>query len=248
MASPRIWRALEAARPVAATLLGVHLLIRSDLNAGSGSWVVEPSRSAWRVADVGVRQGRTQPVWRTSYANRRGRRLAGCRRRQASGAVRAEHGHEDQEDPHHHGPHGRAVRARAGDPLAGTARRAPPGGAGADAWRRSSLPADDDGAARCGGGTGGAWGRLDRWHSVLFRRLTGLADGLAPKERRYVRARFAPMSLGPPLPTRWRVGIQRSLCGAILAAEANHSPAYRRCYGDRRSDPHADGTTIPEIA
>ena len=30
--------------------------------------------------------------------------------------------------------------------------------------------------------------------------LTGLADGLAPKERRYACLRFAPNNLGPPLP------------------------------------------------
>jgi len=34
------------------------------------------------LADGRARQGRTQPVWRTSYANRRGRCLAGCGRRQ----------------------------------------------------------------------------------------------------------------------------------------------------------------------
>ena len=101
-----------------------------------------------------------------------------------------------------------AVGARAGDPLARAARRAAAGRAVRRRdGNRSRAPAarPGRGSRRCGGaaaGRCGAWGRLGRWHrSILFRRLTGLADGLAPKERRYVRpARFAPMSWVPRFP------------------------------------------------
>jgi hypothetical protein len=56
--------------------------------------------------------------------------------------------------------------------------------------------------------------------------LAGLADGLAPKERRYAQRAISPNNLGPPLPTPLMgggAGIQ--LYGsAILAAEAASRP------------------------
>src|SRR5262249_12218321 len=42
--------------------------------------------------------------------------------------------------------------------------------------------------------------RLLRASADLFLVLTGLADGLAPKERRYVTNTIRPNNLGPPLP------------------------------------------------
>src|SRR3954469_13182297 len=79
---------------------------------------------------------------------------------------------------------------------------------------------------------------------VLFRRPTGLADRLAPKERRYAPpaatsqrdGRFAPTNLGPPLP-----GLSRNSADAGSIVTAEKTPALTRNYGNsvgRKEVPH----------
>jgi hypothetical protein len=72
---------------------------------------------------------------------------------------------------------------------------------------------------RCHAPAGGArrnasWGHV----TILFRLLTGLADGLAPKEWRYARGAIRPNNMGPPLPPLAQVasgaGIQ--LVGPVI--------------------------------
>jgi hypothetical protein len=56
-------------------------------------------------------------------------------------------------------------------------------------------------APRCRAPATGARRSASLGHvTVLFRLLTGLADGLAPKERRHATGAIRPNNLGPPLP------------------------------------------------
>src|SRR3954453_12839158 len=68
---------------------------------------------------------------------------------------------------------------------------------------------------------------------VLFLGLTGLAVGLAPKERRYARLRFAPMRRGSPAPRRGLpVEDSAVVNGGIVAT--SKIPARSQSYGKRQ--------------
>ena len=102
--------------------------------------------------------------------------------------------------------------------------------AGGATWPRITTVRRCPAAVRAGRGGASAGGI-----SILFRRLTGLADGLAPKERRYVRpARFAPVSWVPRFPLGGEQEFSGRCAGRSYAADASRAPASARCYGDRR--------------
>jgi len=79
-------------------------------------------------------------------------------------------------------------------------------------------------------------GRVRRWHevfSVLFLGLTGLADGLAPKERRYAIGDSPQCNVGPPLLAPAYLGGNSAVVNGGIVATSKF-PARSQSYGKRQ--------------
>ena len=90
------------------------------------------------------------------------------------------------------------------------------------------------GARRAGYGLPGTRLRLIAAFIVLFLVLAGLADGLAPKERRYAQGAISPNNLGPPLPLPTggmeRIGIQLYGAAILPTLPADRNPqVFAKC-------------------
>ena len=165
----------------------------------------KPSKTAHRAARSGRKPERS---WR---------RRGGASGRRAPGAgCSARRRGRDRDGPAGGGGRGDAV-APGRSVAPGRRGAGAVGGAGGGRWRwpatsaPSSLDASDgrlnmsssepsSHASTWRARSGSARRRLLAAYTVLFLSLAGLADGLAPKERRYALQAISPNNLGPPLP------------------------------------------------